>query len=381
MQDHLQKQHKEQSTRPALIQRLFFSRVFLKEQDKSHPICRVHHIRHTYLRSIYSKSYLFQFFKKIKRPICIIVILSSFCLSVSICSLQTYAIAPPTDAKGKNVVKPEKTCPKGKYLNPKTNRCKKFEDQKVKTCPSGYRLNYQTYRCNKIRQEKGKKPKNPQSNKQNPKTPKVCSSGFVLNPATKRCNKIKTSLQNPKTCKVGYYFNHNTKRCNKETNPKAPKTCPTGFFLNPTSQRCKKETISSEKKPCSKDQVRNPKTGRCHKLTSTTAPKVCPSGKFLNPETNRCKKIEDNNKDNKPCKEGYERNPETNRCRKIHQNTGADNSIDVPKLGDTKNNKDNKKDFTGTTAIAGSAIVGIGIAIFQFKNEIFVIIRKFFLHK
>ena len=48
-------------------------------------------------------------------------------------------------------------------------------------------------------------------------------------------------------------------------------------------------------------------------------------------------------------------------------------------MGDKK--EEQKKDFNGTTAVAGSAAVGLGIAIFQFKNEIFVIIRKIFLHK
>ena len=62
-----------------------------------------------------------------------------------------YAIRP-VDAKNKNTEKIPKTCPKGSYLNPETNRCRKFKAQKMKTCPRGYFLNVLTHRCNKNNQ-------------------------------------------------------------------------------------------------------------------------------------------------------------------------------------------------------------------------------------
>ena len=197
---------------------------------------------------------------KFKYLIYSVLLLLNFCLFVI--APSSHATSKPSDAKGKNIIKEEKTCPKGQYLNPDTKRCKKFPPQKFKTCKPGYFL-----------------------------------------------NKI---------------------------------------------------------------------TGRCHKIAAPTTPKTCPAGKTLNPVTNRCKGEERSN-EIKPCKEGYERNETTHRCRKIHQNTGATNPVEVPNLGDNKENQ--KKDFKGTAAVAGSAAVGFGIAIFQFKNEIFVIIRKIFFHK
>ena len=297
-----------------------------------------------------------------------------------------YAIRP-VDAKNKNTEKIPKTCPKGSYLNPETNRCRKFKAQKMKTCPRGYFLNVLTHRCNKNKTSdspsshspKQKNNHNSEPNKE-PQSPKICPTGSVYNTNTKRCNKIKQPKPSVKNCRSGYFYNHTTKRCNKEVSPTAPKTCPTGSYYNASTKRCRKTSSVSEKTPCRAGQVRNPETGRCHKLASPTTPKVCPEGKILNPATNRCKKPEEN-QEPKPCKEGYERHPETNRCRKVHQNTGADNPVEVPKLGEDQNKKDEKKDFNGTTAVAGSAAVGLGIAIFQFKSEIFAIIRKIFFHK
>ena len=185
------------------------------------------------------------------------------------------------------------------------------------------------------------------------------------------------SKKEQKICQPGYFLNKVTGRCNK-IHLQTPKTCPAGFFINKVTGRCNKNQIENEKKPCKADQYRNPKTGRCHKVAAPIAPKTCPAGKALNPATNRCKG-EEKPHEIKPCKEGYERNEETHRCRKVHQNTGASNPVEVPKLGDSK--EDQKKNFQGTTAVAGSAAVGVGIAIFQFKDEILVIIRKFFFHK
>lgn len=286
------------------------------------------------------------------------------------------ALQPPSDAKGKNIVQEEKTCPKGHYLNPETKRCRKFPDQTPKTCPKGYFLNVKTNRCNKNPVPKNPTPKKPSSEKSKTKKPDTknqTQDHHDVKPEENTADKTKE----PKTCLPGYFLNKVTNRCNKEI-VKTPKTCKDGYFMNKITGRCNKKAEPNEKKPCKAGQTRNPETGRCHKVVGPVTPKTCAEGKTLNPETNRCKKVEQA-QEKKPCKEGYERHPETNRCRKSHQNTGAGNPVEVPKTGDTKEQP--KKEFNGTTAVAGSAAIGLGIAIFQFKDEIFVIIRKIFLHK
>ena len=252
---------------------------------------------------------------KFKYLIYSVLLLLNFCLFVI--APSSHATSKPSDAKGKNIIKEEKTCPKGQYLNPDTKRCRKIPPQKFKTCKPGYFLNMKTNRCNKISHSR-------------PKT----GSASPSSPTTQNSQQPKIS---------------NNQTSTKENK----KTCKPGYFLNKI-------------------------TGRCHKIAAPTTPKTCPAGKTLNPVTNRCKGEAKPN-EIKPCKEGYERNETTHRCRKIHQNTGATNPVEVPKLGDNKENQ--KKDFNGTAAVAGSAAVGFGIAIFQFKNEIFVIIRKIFFHK
>ena len=261
------------------------------------------------------------------------------------------ALQPPSDARGKNIVQEEKTCPKGHYLNPETKRCRKFPDQTPKTCPMGYFLNIKTNRCNKNPVPKNPTPKNPSSEKSGTKksdTKNQAQDHHDVKPEENTADKTKET----KTCLPGYFLNKVTNRCNKEI-VKTPKTCKDGYFMNKITGRCNKKAEPNEKKPCKSGQTRNPETGRCHKVVGPVAPKTCAEGKTLNPETNR--------------------------CRKSHQNTGAGNPVEVPKTGDAKEQP--KKEFNGTTAVAGSAAIGLGIAIFQFKDEIFVIIRKIFLHK
>ena len=283
--------------------------------------------------------------RKLKYLIYLFALMFSFSTINSIQS--TSALQAPSDAKGKNVVKEEKTCPKGYFLNVKTYRCNKIPVKK----PSSKTNQNHSKSGNQKPQTQNSQNK-PKQSSNRPSSLKTCSPGYVLNPATKRCNKIKSQIS---------------------------KTCPAGYFLNKITNRCNKNQTTTDKKPCKSDQVRNPKTGRCHKVAATTDPKTCPEGKILNPVTNRCKNPEKEH-ELKPCKEGYERHPETNRCRKKHQNTGAENPVEVPELGN-QDKKNEKKDFNGAKAVAGSAVVGLGIAIFQFKNEILVIIRKIFFHK
>jgi len=90
-------------------------------------------------------------------------------------------------------VKDKKTCPKGKILNPKTNRC--IIDRK----------------------------KNIKSNKK-----KKCPPGKILNPKTNRCI-IDRNIPKGKVidfkyrCKPGYIYNHQSDRCVKKDGPTGKK--------------------------------------------------------------------------------------------------------------------------------------------------------------
>ena len=90
-----------------------------------------------------------------------------------------------------------KTCPEGKFLNPKTNRCKNI--QEVNETSTGKTIT--TY-----------DPKTGEAT-----TTKVCNEGYYLNTETNHCNKIKDNAKTSST-----------------------KTCPEGQMLNPETNRCKK---------------------------------------------------------------------------------------------------------------------------------------------
>ena len=83
-----------------------------------------------------------------------------------------------------NCIKEEATktevisCPKGKYLNPLTNRCKTIESATTLTpCKEGYERNPETNRCRKI------------SSTSNELI--SCKEGYERNPETNRCRKIR----------------------------------------------------------------------------------------------------------------------------------------------------------------------------------------------
>ena len=135
-------------------------------------------------------------------------------------------------AKDNNII--QKVCPKGKVLNPLTNRCIKINEinklkniqlsKPVKVCPEGKVLNPLTNRCIKI---KAQKPANNPANKPSSKPKKICPEGKVLNPLTNRCIKIKAQkpANNP---------------ANKPSS-KPKKICPEGKVLNPLTNRCIKK--------------------------------------------------------------------------------------------------------------------------------------------
>lgn len=101
-----------------------------------------------------------------------------------------------------NETKSEKTCPEGKFLNPKTNRCKNLQEVKetstgktittydpetgegttIKVCNEGYYLNSETNRCNKVKED---------SSTSTSSITKTCPEGKELNPETNRCRNIK----------------------------------------------------------------------------------------------------------------------------------------------------------------------------------------------
>ncbi len=72
--------------------------------------------------------------RKFRYLIYLAILFLNFC-SLLVLPVSTFATNKPSDAKGKNIVEEEKTCPSGQYLNPETKRCKKFPPQKMKTCP------------------------------------------------------------------------------------------------------------------------------------------------------------------------------------------------------------------------------------------------------
>lgn len=189
--------------------------------------------------------------------------------------------------------KPAKTCSKGKFLNPQTNRCKNL--QTVSETSTGKTIT--TY---------------------DPKTgnaivTKICNLGYELNAETNRCKKISQSSSS-KNVSGG---SKTTK-----TSGITQKTCPEGKFLNPQTNRCKKLQTFSESTTGKTITTYDPKTGEA------TVKKICNAG--------------------------YELNEETNRCKKIKENHGESDSIRVPALGTLK--KDNFIGTAATFALAGSGV-------------------------
>lgn len=268
----------------------------------------------------------------------------NFC-SLFVLPVSTFATSKPSDANGKNVVKEEKTCPSGQYLNPEISAAKEISPAKNENLSWGL---FSKRKNQSLQQESSSQ--NLRKLTQNRKSLPILRLIVLIQKI--RMTKLRSQ---PKDCLPGYFLNKITGRCNKRASRKRL------ALKAPSAIKSLDAAIKfklSLRKPCHADQYRNPKTGRCHKMATSTIPKTCPAGKVLNPVTNRCKG-EEKPHEIKACKEGYERNDQTHRCRKVHQNTGASNPVEVPKLGDKK--KEQKKDFNGTTAVAGSAAVGLGI--------------------
>jgi len=140
-----------------------------------------------------------------------------------------------------------KTCPPGKELNPRTNRC-------VNVCKEGFERD-KNFKCRGTR--KRGRPKQDRRIERESANKKVCPEGKRLNPYTNRC---------VKKCIPGYVRDINF--------------------------RCKKSRIIR-----GRGRPKKTESNRTSNLTrKRSLNKVCPDGKVLNPNTNRCVKV---------CKEGY----------------------------------------------------------------------------
>lgn len=166
----------------------------------------------------------------------------------------------------------KKDCGEGKFLNPKTNRCKNL--QTVSETSTGKTIT--TY--------------DPETGEAT--VEKICNEGYYLNTETNRCNKEKTDSSSSSSS--------STKTSSTVKNTET-KTCPEGKVLNPATNRCK-----------NRQTVKETTTGK----TVTT----------FNPETGE-------ETTEKICNEGYTLNEETNRCVKKKENKGEDYKLEVPELG------------------------------------------------
>lgn len=285
----------------------------------------------------------------------------------------------------KSVPKTPKFCPAGKFLNPKTNRCKKLQevhetstgktittyDPKTgeakieKICHTSYTLSQDTNRCVKIKAEDSSNSSNASvssdniSNSSNGSIPSSQASSSVSGSSSTSFNSSTASGPNPSSQDAS-------------NNPDSP-----GTDKNKTSQDLKTKTGRKSRKKSSSGHTASVKDPK-----STTL-KTCPAGKVINPSTNRCKNLETISESTtgktistfdpatgqttsrKICHPGYELSPESNRCKKVKQNKGASDKMEVPKLGDKA-----KDHFVATGSIVGVASVGTGFAILQFRREI-----------
>lgn len=199
-----------------------------------------------------------------------------------------------------------KTCPEGKFLNPKTNRCKNIHT--ISETSTGKTIT--TY--------------DPETGEAT--TIKICNEGYYLNEETNRCNKVKESDESSST-------SSKSSNPSSSSSSSSTKTCPEGKFLNPQTNRCKNIQTISESTTGKTVTTYNPETGEA------TTEKI--------------------------CNEGYELNPETNRCNKKKNNSGSDYKMEVPDLGSKK-----ETNFIAIGTIAVLILAGASFAIFQFRHEI-----------
>ena len=220
-----------------------------------------------------------------------------------------------TDSPTDETETPKKDCGEGKFLNPKTNRCKNL--QTIEETSTGKTIT--TY--------------DPETGEAT--VTKVCNEGYELNEETNRCNKKKseTTSESSSSSSTQSSSSSSSSSSSKTTE----KTCPEGKFLNPETNRCKNLQTVSESTTGKTITTYDPETGE-----STTE---------------------------KICNEGYELNPDSNRCNKIKENKGEDFALEVPELG-----AEEQPNFIAIGSVIAITLIGLGFVVFQFRKEIF----KFF---
>lgn len=223
-----------------------------------------------------------------------------------------------TNEETESTETPKKDCGEGKFLNPKTNRCKNL--QEVKETSTGKTVT--TY--------------DPETGEGT--TVKICNEGYELNESTNRCSKIKTettTTDSGSTAKDS--SSSNSSKSSTET-----KTCPEGKFLNPKTNRCKNLQTISESTTGKTITTYDPKTGEA-----------------------ATEKI---------CNEGYELDADSNRCKKVKKNNGEDYALSVPELGGEPN-------FVAIGSVIAIATIGIGFVIFEFRHEIAKFLKRLKLRR
>lgn len=198
-------------------------------------------------------------------------------------------------------------------------------------------------------------------------------------------------------CQEGYWRNFETGRCNKIVEPKVLADCVEGKERNPLTGRCRNVEQGSGLKPCRPDQYRSPETNRCRKIGGGSALTPCKPHQYRNPETNRCRSIVSASSSLKPCRPDQFRNPATNRCKKIDSSSGL-----KPCRADQYRNKEtnrcrkilattpNEADFAvediaepasvfiGWWVLGGIALLAVGYAGWEWREEIKRLIRRVF---
>lgn len=116
--------------------------------------------------------------------------------------------------------------------------------------------------------------------------------------------------------------------------------------------------------PCAVGQYRSQETHRCRSSTSaTTTYKPCASNQTRSPVTHRCRGVLGASTTLKPCAKDQKRSPETNRCRKIQTKLAtADFAVEPVKQG--------AKAFAGWWALGGLAVLAVGYASWEWRDEV-----------
>ena len=280
-------------------------------------------------------------------------------------------------------------CERGHIINQKTGNCVKNTHGKYKTCEDGWTLDLRTLKCAKVGTKGSDDPRSKKSQnvakqyqlktfasivKTDSET-KDCGEGKFLNPKTNRCKNLQ-EIKETSTGKTITTYDPETGEATTE------KICNEGYVLNAETNRCnkvKKETSSSsstssivkenETKTCPEGKVLNPKTNRCKTAVTIKETTTGKTVTTFDPETGE-ETIE------KICNDGYVLDSETNRCKKVKINEGEDYELDVPELGGEA-----KADFIATMSVILIASVGILIVTFQYRKELFNLIKRIIPHK